>query len=206
MGIEEIRQAVLSGDEESAASLARAELKEGTAAGEIMSSALISAMDEVGAKMSSGEMFIPEVLVAADAMKAAMDVITPHLTAQEGGRRATVVIGAVEGDIHDIGKNLVALMLEGAGCTVIDLGVDVPAARYLQAAEEHAAGIVAMSALMVTTMPKMKEGIDVLRAAGLATQVIVGGAPVTQAFADRIGAAGYAPDAGGAVQLVRDLT
>jgi 5-methyltetrahydrofolate--homocysteine methyltransferase len=205
MAIEEIRQAILEGDDVRAPELVRAQLDAGTTAADIMDLALISAMDEAGERMSSGDMFIPEVLVAADAMKAAMDVLTPHLVGREGGERATVVIGAVEGDIHDIGKSLVALMLEGAGYNVVDLGVDVPIERYRRAAEEHKAEFVAMSALMVTTMPKMKEGIEALRAAGVDAKVIVGGAPVTQAFAERIGAAGYAPDAGGAVKLVRSL-
>jgi 5-methyltetrahydrofolate--homocysteine methyltransferase len=162
-------------------------------------------MDEAGAKMATGELFIPEVLFAAEAMKAAMDVITPHLTGGAAGGRGTVVIGAVEGDVHDIGKSLVALMLDGAGFTVIDLGVDVGAAAFLAAAQEHKADVVAMSSLMVTTMPKMKVIIEALHEAGSSAQPIVGGAPLTQAYADEIGAAGYAPDAGGAVKLVRDL-
>jgi 5-methyltetrahydrofolate--homocysteine methyltransferase len=205
MSINDIRQAVLSGDEEGAASLARAELEAGTTAAEIMDSALISAMDEAGAKMATGELFIPEVLVAADAMKAAMDVITPHLAVEAAGSRGTVVIGAVEGDVHDIGKSLVALMLDGAGFTVFDLGVDVTPAAFVASAKEHDADIVAMSSLMVTTMPKMKVVIEALHEAGCAARPIVGGAPLTQAYADEIGAAGYAPDAGGAVKLVRDL-
>ena len=205
MSIHDIRQAVLTGDEDGAARLAREELDAGTPASEIMQSALISAMDEAGAKMATGELFIPEVLVAADAMKAAMDVISPHLVGEAAGARGTVVIGAVEGDIHDIGKSLVALMLDGAGFTVVDLGVDVKIAAFVAAAQEHQADIVAMSSLMVTTMPKMKVIIDALHEAGSTAKAIVGGAPLTQTFADEIGAAGYAPDAGGAVKLVREL-
>jgi len=205
MSIHDIRQAVLAGDEDGAAGLARAELEAGTPASEIMNSALISAMDEAGAKMATGELFIPEVLVAAEAMKAAMDVISPHLTGEAAGARGTIVIGAVEGDVHDIGKSLVALMLDGAGFTVVDLGVDVSAAAFLAAAQEHEADFVAMSSLMVTTMPKMKVIIDALHEADSKARPIVGGAPLTQAYADEIGAAGYAPDAGGAVRLVRDL-
>ena len=205
MSISDIRQAVLAGDEAGAAGFARAELEAGTPASDIMDSALISAMDEAGAKMATGELFIPEVLVAADAMKAAMDVITPHLAVEATGGRGTVVIGAVEGDVHDIGKSLVALMLDGAGFKVIDLGVDVGATAFLAAAQEHDADVVAMSSLMVTTMPKMKVIIEALHEAGSSAKPIVGGAPLTLAFADEIGAAGYAPDAGGAVKLVRDL-
>lgn len=205
MSINDIKQAVLAGDGSGAADLARAELEAGTTASEIMDAALISAMDEAGAKMATGELFIPEVLVAATAMKAAMDVITPHLIGGATGGRGTVVIGAVEGDVHDIGKSLVALMLDGAGFKVIDLGVDVGAAAFLAAAQEHRADVVAMSSLMVTTMPKMKVIIEALHEAHSTAKPIVGGAPLTQAYADEIGAAGYAPDAGGAVKLVRDL-
>ncbi|MGE5229047.1 MAG: corrinoid protein [Deltaproteobacteria bacterium] len=205
MSITDIRQAVLSGDADGAADLARAELEAGTAPAVIMNDALISAMDEAGARMATGELFIPEVLVASEAMKAAMDVITPHLELEATGGRGTVVIGAVEGDVHDIGKSLVALMLDGAGFTVHDLGVDVPTPAFVAAAKEHEADIVAMSSLMVTTMPKMKVVIEALHEAGIEAKPIVGGAPITQAFADEIGAAGYAPDAGGAVRLVRDL-
>jgi methanogenic corrinoid protein MtbC1 len=205
MSINDIRQAVLTGDAEAAESLARAELEAGTEASVIMNDALISAMDEAGGMMATGELFIPEVLVAAEAMKAAMDVITPHLAAEATGGRGTVVIGAVEGDVHDIGKSLVALMLDGAGFSVVDLGVDVSTDAFIAAAKEHGADIVAMSSLMVTTMPKMKTVIEAMHEAGLAAKPVIGGAPITQAFADEIGAAGYAPDAGGAVRLVRDL-
>lgn len=205
MSITDIRQAVLTGDADAAADLARAELEAGTAPAVIMNDALISAMDEAGARMATGELFIPEVLVASEAMRAAMDVITPHLEVEASGGRGTVVIGAVEGDVHDIGKSLVALMLDGAGFTVHDLGVDVAIPAFVAAAKEHDADVVAMSSLMVTTMPKMKVVIEALREAGIKAKPIVGGAPITQAFADEIGAAGYAPDAGGAVRLVRDL-
>jgi 5-methyltetrahydrofolate--homocysteine methyltransferase len=205
MSINDIRQAVLAGNEAGAASLARAELEAGTPPHQIMDAALIGAMDEAGAKMATGELFIPEVLAAADAMKAAMDVISPHLVGEETATRGTVVIGAVEGDVHDIGKSLVALMLDGAGFTVVDLGVDVRADAFVAAAAEHRADVVAMSSLMVTTMPKMKVVIGALHEAHLDAKPIVGGAPLTQAYADEIGAAGYAPDAGGAVRLVREL-
>ena len=150
MSINDIRQAVLTGDAEAAERLAREELGAGTEASVIMNEALISAMDEAGGMMATGELFIPEVLVAAEAMKAAMDVITPHLAVEASGGRGTVVIGAVEGDVHDIGKSLVALMLDGAGFTVFDLGVDVAPDAFVAAARDHDADIVAMSSLMVT--------------------------------------------------------
>jgi len=205
MAIDEIRQVVLAGDEEAAPRLVAAELEAGTDPQRILDEALISAMDEAGARMSSGEMFIPEVLVAADAMKAAMDVLSPHLVGDGGGARATVVMGTVEGDVHDIGKSLVSLMLDGAGYRVIDLGVDVSAAAFVETARENDAQVVGMSSLMVTTMPKMKVVIEALNEAGLSAKPIVGGAPLTQSYADEIGAAGYAPDAGGAVRLVKEL-
>ena len=205
MSITDIRQAVLIGDADGAADLARAELEAGTAPAVIMNDALISAMDEAGARMATGELFIPEVLVASEAMRAAMEVITPHLELDATGGRGTVVIGAVQGDVHDIGKSLVALMLDGAGFSVHDLGVDVAPEAFVATAQEHDADIVAMSSLMVTTMPKMKVVIEALREAGCGAKPIVGGAPLTQAYADEIGAAGYAPEAGGAVKLVRDL-
>jgi 5-methyltetrahydrofolate--homocysteine methyltransferase len=205
MAIDEIWKAVLEGDEAASPRLVAAELRSGTDPSRILKEALVSAMDEAGARMSTGEMFIPEVLAAADAMKAAMDVLSPHLTGEAGDVRATVVVGAVEGDIHDIGKSLVALMLDGAGFDVVDLGVDVKAATFVEKAREHGASIVGMSSLMVTTMPKMKEVIAALRDADLTAKLIVGGAPLTQAYADEIGADGYAPDAGGAVQLVKRL-
>jgi 5-methyltetrahydrofolate--homocysteine methyltransferase len=134
-----------------------------------------------------------------------MDVITPHFEVVTTGGRGTVVIGAVESDVHDIGKGLVAPMLDGAGFAVHGLGVDVVVVDFVAAARKHEADVVAMSSLMVTTMPKMKVVIEALHEAGLEAKPIVGGAPITQAFADGIGAAGYAPDAGGAVRLVRDL-
>jgi 5-methyltetrahydrofolate--homocysteine methyltransferase len=206
MAIEEIYAAVLEGDEETAPGLVAAELEAGTDPSRILHEALISAMDEAGARMSSGEMFIPEVLVAADAMKAAMEVLSPHLTGTGGNEKATVVIGTVEGDVHDIGKSLVALMLDGAGFDVVDLGVDVKTETFVETAREHGAAVVGMSSLMVTTMPKMRNVIAALREAGVTAKPIVGGAPLTKAYADEIGADGYAPDAGGAVQLVKRLT
>jgi methanogenic corrinoid protein MtbC1 len=205
MSIQDLRQAVLAGDEDGAARLAQAELDAGTSPSEIMNGGLIAAMDEAGAKMATGELFIPEVLVAADAMKAAMTIVSPLLVGADAGGRGTVVIGAVAGDIHEIGKGLVSIMLDGAGFTVIDLGVDVKSAAFVAAAEEHHADVVAMSSLMVTTMPHMKVVVDALHEAHSSAKPIVGGAPLSQAYADEIGAAGYAPDAGAAVTLVREL-
>jgi 5-methyltetrahydrofolate--homocysteine methyltransferase len=138
-------------------------------------------------------------------MKAGLAILKPRLAGGAGPVRGTVVIGTVKGDLHDIGKNLVAMMLEGAGFNVVDLGVDVEAAKFLKAAQDHGAGVVALSALLTTTMPAMQATIAAVREAGLAAKVIVGGAPVTQAFADQIGADGYSSDAPGAVELTRRL-
>jgi 5-methyltetrahydrofolate--homocysteine methyltransferase len=161
----------------------------------------------VGEKFKNGEYFVPEVLVAARAMKAAMELLRPLLAASDVEPIGTVVIGTVRGDLHDIGKNLVAMMLEGAGFRVVDLGVDVPAEKFIEAAREHNAEIVGMSALLTTTMTYMPEVIKALEAEGIRNRVkvIVGGAPVTQEWADQIGADGYAPDAASAVDKCKEL-
>ena len=196
MSIQDLRQAVLAGDEDGAARLAQAELEAGTSPSEIMNDGLIAAMDEAGAKMATGELFIPEVLVAADAMKAAMDDrLAPARRRRR--RRARHRRDRRRRRRHPRDRQgPVALMLDGAGFTVIDLGVDVKSAAFVAAAEEHHADVVAMSSLMVTTMPKMKFVVEALHEASCAAKPIVGGAPLSQAYADEIGAAGYAPDAG----------
>jgi 5-methyltetrahydrofolate--homocysteine methyltransferase len=164
-------------------------------------------MEKVGEEYERGERFIPEMLVAADAMKAAMVSLRPRL--QEAGirPRGRVVLGTVDGDLHDIGKNLVGMMLEGAGFEVIDLGVEVPSETFVEAVREHRPEILALSALLTTTMIHMPEVIEALRSAGLrgGVQVMVGGAPVTQEYAERIGADGYAADAPSAVTLAKRL-
>jgi 5-methyltetrahydrofolate--homocysteine methyltransferase len=205
VSFQEIIQSILEGDPERTEGLVRAEMEAGTAPAVLLNDALTAAMDQAGQKLSSGEMFIPEILFAADAMKAGLDIIKPHLLDGEQGIKGTVVIGGVKGDFHDIGKTLVAWMLEGAGFEVIDLGVDVPSEKFLETAQEHDADIVAMSTLMVTTMPMMDTNIKLMRAAGLDVKVVLGGAPVSQSYADRVGADGYASDAPNAVTLVREL-
>jgi 5-methyltetrahydrofolate--homocysteine methyltransferase len=164
-------------------------------------------MNEVGRRFKNNEFYVPEVLIAARAMHAAMDVLKPLLAASDVQPVGTVVIGTVKGDLHDIGKNLVAMMLEGGGFNVIDLGVDVSPEKFLQAVREHKPNIVGLSALLTTTMPAMKTTIEALKEAGVRDQVkvIIGGAPVTQRFADEIGADGYAPDAASAVDVARQL-
>jgi corrinoid protein of di/trimethylamine methyltransferase len=164
-------------------------------------------MDEVGSRFECNEYFVPELLIAARAMKTALELLTPKL-AEAGAKSAgRVVIGTVQGDLHDIGKNLVASMLEGGGFEVIDLGVDVPAEQFVEAAKEQEGTILALSALLTTTMTMMKNVIEALEAAGVRdkTKVIVGGAPITQQYADEIGADGYSDNASAAVGLARKL-
>ncbi len=205
MAFDSLQQAVIEGEAEETARLVQQYLDEGKEAADILDNGLIAAMDVVGAKFSSGELFIPEMLVSAEAMQEGLALLKPLLVSGASGGKGTVVIGAVKGDLHDIGKNLVVLMLEGAGFTVVDLGNNVAPEDFVAAAKEHAAVVVGMSALLVTTMPQMKITVNQLRAAGLAAKAIVGGAPLTQAYADEIGADGYASDAPGAVVLCKGL-
>lgn len=180
-------------------------LAEGVAAEEILNFGLLEAMNEVGQLFKRNEVFVPEVLVAARAMKAGTEVLKPHLIKDGVKAAATAVIGTVRGDLHDIGKNLVSMMLEGAGFAVVDAGVDVAPEKFVALAKEHNARIVGLSALLTTTMPSMKGVIEAVRASGLAAKVIIGGAPVTQAYCDDIGADGYSPDAASAAELAKRL-
>jgi len=205
MAFDSLQQAVIEGEAEETVRLVQQHLDEGRDAVDILDNGLIAAMDDVGAKFSAGELFIPEMLVSAEAMQEGLALLKPLLIENASGGRGTVVIGAVKGDLHDIGKNLVVLMLEGAGFTVVDLGTDVSPEDFVEAARANGAGIVAMSALLVTTMPHMKTTVDQLRAAGLGAKAIVGGAPLTQSYADEITADGYASDAPGAVILCKSM-
>jgi 5-methyltetrahydrofolate--homocysteine methyltransferase len=172
----------------------------------IVEQGLVPGMAVVGEQFRRNEIFVPEMLVAARAMKEALKVLEPLLAAAGIKPKYTVIIGTVQGDLHDIGKNLISMMWRGAGFAVVDLGTNVSPERYLAAAQEHQAHIVGLSALLTTTMPAMKETVRVLKAAGLAnTKIMIGGAPITQAFADEIGADGYAADAGTAVEVAKRL-
>jgi len=173
----------------------------------ILNEALIPAMDEVGRRFEAGEYFVPEMLIAARAMKAGMAIIKPKLVEKDIKPVGKVLIGTVKGDLHDIGKNLVAMMLEGAGFEIQDAGVDVSPEQFVASLQDGAADIIAMSALLTTTMPTMKATIDAINEAGLRdrVKVMIGGAPVTDAFAQEIGADGTAPDAGQAARLARSL-
>lgn len=205
MAMQEIIDAVLGFDQAKTVRLVEAALDQGRAATPILQDGLIAAMDEVGRRYSEGLFFVPEMLMAAEAMKAGLGVLRPRLSAPEVTPGGTVVIGTVKGDQHDIGKNLVAMMLECAGFKVINLGVDVAPNRFLAMAKRHDARIIAMSALLTTALPAMEATVASVKRDGGGFRTMVGGAPVTQALADKIGADGYSPDAAGAVTIARDL-
>ena len=205
--IEEIRQAVIEGQAKVVVPKVEQALADGAAPDKILNEGLISAMAEVGQLFEDGEFFVPEMLIAARAMSAALDILKPLLVAQGIEPIGTVAIGTVKGDLHDIGKSLVAMMLEGAGFEIMDMGVDVSPEKFVEAIQ-NGAQIVAMSALLTTTMPNMKTTIEAIAAAGLRDKaiVLVGGAPVTEAYASQIGADGYAPDASAAVRKAKELS
>jgi len=208
MDLSPIKQPVLAGDVEATVAAVRETMAAGADPAAIVSEALIPAMEEVGELFASGEYFVPELLMSARAMMAAVEHLRPALTRGGYESSGTVVIGTVQGDMHDIGKRLVSMMLEGNGFTVVDLGTDVSSERFIEAARDEGAAVVALSALLSTTLPAMEATVKALRQAGLgnAVRIIVGGAPVTDAFAHRIGADGYAADAPGAATLARRLT
>ncbi|MEW6266053.1 MAG: corrinoid protein [Thermodesulfobacteriota bacterium] len=203
-----IQEAVIKGESGSLPELVQEAFEAGQSAKDILNRGLIQAMDQVGQRMEADEMFIPEVLLAARAMTATLEILKPHLAGVDFHAAGKVVIGTVKGDLHDIGKNLVAMMLRSAGFEVLDLGTDVPSTRFVEAVKEKKAGLVCLSALLTTTMPQMRIILDELTEAGLRNQikVLVGGAPVNQGFADKIGADGYAPDAGSAARLAKTLS
>lgn len=205
--IEEIRQAVIDGQAKIVVPKVEEALAQGLTPEAILHEGLIDAMQEVGRLFEEGEYFVPEMLIAARAMKAALAILQPLLVDQGVEPLGRIAIGTVKGDLHDIGKSLVAMMLEGAGFEVVDLGVDVAPERFIEEVQKGA-NVVAMSALLTTTMPNMKTTIEAIEAAGLRAQaiILVGGAPVTHAYAKEIGADGYAPDASSAVRVARELT
>jgi 5-methyltetrahydrofolate--homocysteine methyltransferase len=205
MAINDIYQAVLRFDKSGMPALVQAELDAGTDIPSLLNQGLIAALDEVGDRFSRGDLFIPEMLQAAQTAQQGLDILKPLLTETSNRSAGTVVIGTVKGDLHDIGKSLVKMMLKGAGFQVVDLGVDVPVERFARAVEENRADILALSALLTTTMPAMGEAVAAFRGNGSRVKVMVGGAPVTEAFAERIGADGYAGDASQAVTLARRL-
>jgi len=204
--LDTIRESVIRGDAAGATAGVNQALAEGVDAPTILNEALIAAMTEVGQRFEAGEYFIPEMLIAARAMQSALAPLRPLLVEAGAKPLGTVAIGTVQGDLHDIGKNLVAMMLEGAGFAIKDLGTNTSPDKFVQAVKDGA-NIVALSALLTTTMPSMKSTIEALNAAGLRgnVKVMIGGAPVTQAYADQIGADGYSGDASSAVRLAKSL-
>ena len=205
--LEKLHEAVIEGDWKTAAAVTRIAIAAGVAPLTIVSGFLVPAMDEVGRRFDCEEYFVPEMLLSARAMKASMEIVRPLLTSTGAEPVGRIVIGTVKGDLHDIGKNLVSSMLEGGGFEVIDLGADVAPERFVEAATVHKANLVALSALLTVTMPWMKTTIDAFQDAGIREKVkiMVGGAPITQQYADAIGADGYGERAGSAVALARKL-
>ena len=202
-----ISETLMTGDEEQLKIVVQKALDAGIAAKDILHNGLIVGMDIVGEKMESGDMFIPEVLMAAQAMSTSIEILKSQLAEGDVGSTGEVLIGTGKGDLHDIGKNLVVMMMESAGFEVIDLGVDVEPEAFVKAIQKNKPHIVGLSALLTTTMPMMKKSIDCITEAGLrgSLKILVGGAPVNKSFADEIGADGYAPDAGAACKMAKAM-
>ncbi|CEO89010.1 corrinoid protein [Syntrophaceticus schinkii] len=205
--LNEVASAVQACDEERVKGAVERALQANAEPLEVIDNGLIAGMNVVGKKFREGDVFVPEVLMAAEAMRAGMEIIKPKLMGKEIPTIGTAIVGTVEGDLHDIGKNLVIMMLEIGGFKVVDLGIDITPDQFVNAAKENNAILVGMSALLTTTMMKMKDTIDALEEAGVrkGVKVIIGGAPVSQDFADDIGADGYAPDAATAAELAKNL-
>jgi len=202
-----LQEAIIAGDGPRARELAERLLEGGASAREILDGGLLPGMDVVGQRMRDGECFIPEVLLSARTMQGALELLKPRLAEGDSGNLGTIVIGTVEGDVHDIGKNLVAMMLEGAGFTVVNLGTGITPAQFVAAVRDHQPDILGMSGLLTTTIPKMADTIKALEGEGLrdGVKVVCGGAPVTQAFVDSIGADGYGTNAAAAVDLAKAM-
>ncbi len=198
---------ILEGDRETVRANVREALQAGIAPGKILQDAMIASMTEVGNRFEAGEYYVPEMLIAARAMKEGLEILKPHLREAKVQSAGRVAAGTVKGDLHDIGKNLVCIMLEGAGFEIVDLGSDVPPEKFVDAARRGDINLIAMSALLTTTMGSMKTTIEALQAAGVRqdVKVMIGGAPVTESYAQSIGADGYAPDASRAVALAKSL-
>lgn len=202
-----ISQALIKGDAKTVKELTEKAVAEGVAPGTVIQEGLIGGMSVIAERFKKNEIYVPEVLIAARAMHAGLGVLKPLLTESETEAAEVFLIGTVKGDLHDIGKNLVAMMMEGAGFRVVDLGVDVPAEKFVDAIREHKPSIVGLSALLTTTMVAMKDTLEAIKASEFKdkVKVMIGGAPVTQNYADEIGADGYAPDASTAVDVAKQL-
>ena len=200
-----LADAVIKGDQSTAVGITKTALAEGTSAKSVLEDGLIAGMNVIGGRFKRNEVYIPEVLIAARAMKMAMEVLEPELVKAGVKPVGKFMIGTVKGDLHDIGKNLVAMMLKGAGFEVLDLGIDVGPEKFIEKAKATGIQLIGMSALLTTTMPSMEKTIKALKEAGVSAKIMIGGAPVTQGYADKIGADGYAPDAASAVDLAKSL-
>ncbi len=201
----ELYQAILKGNLNLAKTEVTKAIENGCAADEIINSCMVEAMGEIGAQFEAGKAFVPNLLLSARAMKGALEILQPQMQKENTKLLGTVVIGTVRGDLHDIGKNLVASMLEGSGFKVLNLGSDVPADKFIETAKENNAEIICLSALLTTTMGYMQEIVNAVKEAGIKAKVMIGGAPVTQQFADKIGADGYSDNANAAVTLAKKL-
>ena len=200
-----LADAIIEGDQNAAVEITTAALDENTPAESVLNDGLIAGMDVIGGRFKRNEVYIPEVLIAARAMKMAMEILEPELVKAGVKPRGKFLIGTVQGDLHDIGKNLVAMMLKGAGFEVIDLGVDIGPEKFVEQAKATGAQVVGMSALLTTTMPSIEKTLNALKEAGVTAKVMIGGAPVTQGYADKIGADGYSPDAASAVDTAKSF-
>ena len=200
-----LAQAVTKGDQNAAVDMTKAALADGLEVKKILDDGLIGGMNLIAEMWKKNEVYIPEVLIAARAMKSAMEVLEPELVKAGVEPIGKCLIGTVQGDLHDIGKNLVVMMLKGAGFDVVDIGVDASPEKFVEQAKASNPQVVGMSTLLTTTMPSMEKTVKALQQAGISAKVIIGGAPVTQGYADKIGADGYSPDAASAVDLVKSL-
>ncbi|MCK5655417.1 MAG: corrinoid protein [Candidatus Aureabacteria bacterium] len=206
MNVDKLKKAVFEGNIPEVQNIVKALLEEGNNPLDILNSGLISAMEEIGVRFKNNEIYVPEVLMSARAMKEGLNIVKPLLSAGEIGKKGCIVIGTVKGDLHDIGKNIVAIMLEGAGYRVIDLGVDAAPEKFLSAVIENNAGVVALSALLTTTMPAMQTTVSLLKEQGPDNlKIMIGGAPVTKEYSNEIGSDGYSDDAGSAVDTAKEL-
>jgi len=200
-----LADAVIKGDQSTAVEITKTALAEGTSPKSVLEEGLIAGMNVIGGRFKKNEIYIPEVLIAARAMKMAMEVLEPELIKAGVKPVGKFMIGTVKGDLHDIGKNLVAMMLKGAGFEVIDLGIDIGPDKFVEKAKATGIQLIGMSTLLTTTMPSMEKTVKALKEAGISAKIMVGGAPVTQGYADKIGADGFAADAASAVDLAKSL-
>ncbi len=202
--LEKIKEAVINGNSKEVKKYVEDAVNGGIDASSILEDGLILGMGILGGRFKRNEVYVPEVLIAARAMHAGMDIVKP-LIAQGGGEKTVILVGTVKGDLHDIGKNLVIMMLEGAGFKVIDMGIDVSSEKFIEAVKEYKPQIVGLSALLTTTMPELKSTLEQLKSYSKELKVMVGGAPVTQEYADIIGADAYAPDAASAAEIAKEI-